>query len=44
MRCHLTKCANNWSENYPVSAEGVQFRAESILFISSEEGVLAFLW
>jgi len=29
VRCHLSKCANDWSEDYPVSAEGVQFRVES---------------
>ena len=39
------RCATNWSENYPVSAEGVQFRVESALLIPSEPGVevLGFL-
>jgi len=45
VRWHLSKCANNWSEDYTISAEGVQFRVESALLIPSEPGVevLGFL-
>jgi len=45
VRWHLSKCANDWSEDYPVSAEGAQFRVESALLIPSEPGVevLGFL-
>ena len=32
---HLSKCANNWSQDYPVSAEGFQFRLESVLLVPS---------
>jgi len=42
---HLSKCANNWSQDYPVSAEGAQFHIESALLVPSEPGVevLGFL-
>ena len=36
VRGHLSECANNRSENYPVSAEGAHFRVESILMIPSD--------
>jgi len=39
VRWHLSKCANDWSKDYPVSAEGAQFRVESALLIPSEPGV-----
>ena len=45
MRLKFSKCANDWSEDYPVSAEGAQFRVESGLLIPFEPGVevLGFL-
>jgi len=45
VRWHLSNCANKWSQDYPVSTEGVQLRVESVLLIPSELGVdvLGFL-
>jgi len=42
LRCQRVR---DWSEDYPVSAEGAQFRIESALLIPSEPGVevLGFL-
>ena len=46
VRWHLSKCANDWSEDYPVSAEGFQFRVESVFLIPFEPDVevLGFLF
>ena len=39
VRWHLSKCDNNWSQDYLISAEGVQFRIESASLIPYEPGV-----